>query len=387
MKISNGDSLGNTFAHSKGGKAHVNPLPAVCDVSVTNVCNAACDFCGFARHKNLAGPRRYLDVDAFARALPILRRRRIRYMTFQGGEPLVHPKIESLVALAARAGIRIALITNGWFLPRRMDRLAEAGLRHLSISIDSADMAEHERNRGLKGLRHRITKGIRLAHYRNIPVWASVTVSRLVDYAALPATLASLGFDAVTFSFPRRERFGSTSLVYDPESPLIDMTVDELVSALQAIERLRNKFPVTNPAASVAEVMRFVRGEEQRIPCVGGIKYFYIDWNLEIWRCEAWTEPMGSVFDLDSISEQREPCFGCMMACYRSASAMMHGAVALTDAAQHVLQGNVRAAMQALGRPGVAYSLRSLATDRLPRMAFSHRTRRIMGSMESNALQ
>ena len=24
-------------------------LPAVCDFSITNVCNAACDFCGFAR--------------------------------------------------------------------------------------------------------------------------------------------------------------------------------------------------------------------------------------------------------------------------------------------------------------------------------------------------
>jgi len=32
-------------------------LPAVCDVSVTNVCNAACDFCGFARDKTLTGQR------------------------------------------------------------------------------------------------------------------------------------------------------------------------------------------------------------------------------------------------------------------------------------------------------------------------------------------
>ena len=36
-------------------------LPAVCDVSLTNVCNAACDFCGFARDKTLAGPARDLD--------------------------------------------------------------------------------------------------------------------------------------------------------------------------------------------------------------------------------------------------------------------------------------------------------------------------------------
>ena len=51
--------------------------------------------------------------------------------------------------------------------------------------------------------------------------------------------------------------------------------------------------------------------------CIGGYKYFYIDWNLDIWRCEAWNEPMGSVFDLDHIPDQREPCNACMMACYR----------------------------------------------------------------------
>ncbi|WP_429319324.1 radical SAM protein [Paraburkholderia sp. GAS448] len=114
-------------------------MPAVCDVSVTNVCNAACDFCGFSRDKKLAGPRRYLEPDEFARALPILRRRRIRYMTLQGGEPLVHPEIESFVASATKAGIQCGLITNGWFLPRHIKQLAAAGLKRLLISIDSAD--------------------------------------------------------------------------------------------------------------------------------------------------------------------------------------------------------------------------------------------------------
>jgi 2-iminoacetate synthase ThiH len=33
-------------------------LPAVCDISVTNMCNAACDFCGFARDKALIGQAR-----------------------------------------------------------------------------------------------------------------------------------------------------------------------------------------------------------------------------------------------------------------------------------------------------------------------------------------
>lgn len=59
-------------------------VPAVCGLSVTNVCNAACDFGGFARDKTLVKARRYVHVDAFGEALPILYRRGIRYITLQG---------------------------------------------------------------------------------------------------------------------------------------------------------------------------------------------------------------------------------------------------------------------------------------------------------------
>ncbi|MGA7263305.1 MAG: radical SAM protein [Stellaceae bacterium] len=290
-------------------------LPAVCDVSVTNVCNAACDFCGFARDKTLAGAARYVDAGEFSRALPILHRRGIRYMTLQGGEPLVHPDIVRLVSQTATTGISCAIITNGWFLPGYITPLVAAGLRRLIVSIDSAKLAEHERNRGLEGLERRLAEGIARARACGVPVQASVTVSRLVRYDELPDTLQRLGFDDVAFSDPRREPLGSTSLVYGG-SPLVDLDRDELLAALDAIGRLRKRFPVLNPRASLAEVARYVQGEQQAVPCIGGYKYFYLDWNLDIWRCEAWKEPLGSVFDLDRIPDQREPCNACMMACY-----------------------------------------------------------------------
>ncbi|MBB5420075.1 radical SAM protein [Paraburkholderia atlantica] len=356
-----------------------NPLPAVCDVSVTNVCNAACDFCGFSREKNLAGPRRYLDPDEFARALPILRRRRIRYMTLQGGEPLVHPQIASLVASATRAGIQCGVITNGWFLPRHIKQLAAAGLKRLLISIDSADMREHEHNRGLRGLEARIREGITQAHSFGIEVCASITVSRLVRYESLPETLNRLGFDAVVFSYPRREAFGSSSLVYDEDSKLVDLNIDELLDALNAIARLKKHFRVMDPSAALDEVARFVRGERQLVPCIGGSKYFYIDWNLDVWRCEAWSEPMGSVFDLDRLPDQREPCNACMMGCYRHASILMHGAIAVTDSVYALGRGQLRTAVSLLFQRSVAYSLWALSVEELPRASLMSFARRMGG--------
>ena len=355
-------------------------LPAVCDVSVTNVCNAACDFCGFARDKPLAGAARYLDAEAFSRALPILSRRGIRYMTLQGGEPLVHPDIVRLVAETAAAGISCAVITNGWFLPRYIDALAAAGLDRLIVSIDSANLTEHECNRGLKGLERRLVEGIARARTCGLPAQASVTVNRLVRYDELPDTLRRLGFDCVSFSYPRREPFGSTSLVYG-ESPLVDLDQDELLAALDAIGRLKTQFPVLNPGASLAEVGRYVCGEAQAVPCIGGYKYFYLDWNLDIWRCEAWNKPLGSVFDLDHIPDQREPCNACMMACYRNASMLMHAAVAATDAARALASGQIGTAVASLLRRSVAQSLCALV-EQTPKMRRLARRRKHVVALE-----
>jgi len=356
-------------------RAAQNPLPAICDVSVTNVCNAACDFCGFARDKNLAGQRRHIDVAGFSRALPILRRRRIRYMTFQGGEPLVHPDIVALVQAATQGGVQCGLITNGWFLPEYIEALAAAGLKRLLISIDSHSMAKHELNRGLGGLHRRIAQGIARARTLGIPASASVTVNRLVDYEALPEALERLGFHAVTFSYPRREPFGSSSLVYSENSALIDQQPGELLEALAAIRRMKKRFRVLNPAASLAEVERSIRGERQLIPCIGGHKYFYLDWNLDIWRCEAWTQPLGSVFDLDDFPDQRDACFACTMSCYRNASALMHGAIAVTDSAQALVRGRLPGAINSLLQRGVAHSLWALTAEHYPRLALSSQRR------------
>src|SRR5581483_5774965 len=150
---------------------------------------------------------------------------------------------------------------------------------------------------------------------------------------------------------------GSTSLVYGGGSHLVDLDRGELLDALAAIRRLKRRFAVFNPTASIAEVGRYVRGEPQWVPCVRGYKYFYLDWKLDVWRCEAWSSPMGSVMDLDRFPDEREPCNACMMGCYRSASMLMHAGVAATDALRSLMAGDVRSAGSTFFRRGVMASL------------------------------
>lgn len=338
-------------------------VPAVCDVSVTNACNARCDFCSYAYDKQLVKEKRWIDRAEFARALPVLHRRGIRYVNFQGGEPLLHPKIENLVADTRSAGIKPAVITNGWCLPQKIESLVDAGLGTLLVSIDSHSLAEHERNRGLSGVGERIRQGLALARRHGVPTLASVTVSRLVQFQALPELLKRLGFEGVTFSYPRRAPFGSSSLVFSQDSALINFKPDELINALEAIKALKSDFPVLNPMASLEDIQRHVRGEEEQFECVGGRKYFYLDWNLNVWRCEAWSKPLGSVFDLDHLPECRDRCTACTMSCYRDTSVLMHAGVAVEDAVSAVGVGRLDRAVRLLFRRSVARSLWSVMSE------------------------
>jgi hypothetical protein len=95
----------------------------------------------------------------------------------------------------------------------------------------------------------------------------------------------------------------------------------------------------------------------ERFACVGGFKYFYMDWRLDVWRCEAWREPMGSVFDLDRIADDRTRCTACIMSCYRDTSVLMHAGIAAEDAARALAHAEPVAAARAFLTPAVAESI------------------------------
>jgi MoaA/NifB/PqqE/SkfB family radical SAM enzyme len=58
--------------------------------------------------------------------------------TISGGEPLLHPDLDRIIAHVRRRGMIAGLITNGYLLTAdRVKRLNRAGLDHLQISIDN----------------------------------------------------------------------------------------------------------------------------------------------------------------------------------------------------------------------------------------------------------
>jgi MoaA/NifB/PqqE/SkfB family radical SAM enzyme len=323
--------------------------PGICNIAITNSCNATCDFCNFAVNKQLIGKLRWIGADQFPRALDILYGRGIRYLNIFGGEPLLHPQLMEIIAAAVARDMAPALITNGWLLPAKLDALAVAGLKTVYISIDAPTISVHEANRGLKGVAARIRSATARMPELGITPVAQVTISKLIeDYRTLVPLLRDLGFQAVTFSYPQKAHLGSSSLAWSADSNLVNFTPDELAAAFDQVDDLRRLFSVNNPRASIADMKRHLRGEREHFVCYAGYKSFYMDWNFDMWRCDSWKERLCSVWEFPNTPLIRDGCTACISDCYRDSSVMLHFAVSLGDAIDELQEGRLIAALRAL---------------------------------------
>lgn len=94
---------------------------------------------------------------------------------------------------------------------------------------------------------------------------------------------------------------------------------------------------------------------------VGGYKYFYMDWKLDVYRCDSWHTKMGSVWESGEVALIRDGCTACMSDCYRDASVLLHFAVSVGDAIQHIKRWDFVDALMAVSASSSRRSIGALA--------------------------
>lgn len=107
-------------------------------LEITNVCNLRCSFCPGTRRE-----ARFLSVDEF-RLLASRLRGHTEYLYFHlMGEPLLHPRLEELLAIAGSLGFRVMITTNGTLLPGKGALLLASGAVHkVNLSLQSFEANE-----------------------------------------------------------------------------------------------------------------------------------------------------------------------------------------------------------------------------------------------------
>lgn len=309
--------------------------PGFSHFAITNLCDAHCSFCSFAVGNLKAQDMRSVSCADGLETIDILYRNGIRYLIFVGGEPVLHKDLLTFTKHAFDKGMTPMVCTNGSHLtPDFIRQMKQAGMASVIISVDAPAVEVHEKNRGLSGVCEKIRIANQVLAQEKIQSTASVTLSKLMtlaDYDKLPEFLRGLGFTQVTFSYPL-ETLGSSYLSFS-DSDLVHFKPEELISVLEKVRGLKKKIHVLNNAISIDEMQRFLRQEKQIFGCLGGYRYFYVDWKLDIYRCHYWKEPICHIRQFGPDKLIRDDCQLCMIDCYRDPSVMQHIAVALTDAA------------------------------------------------------
>lgn len=101
-------------------------------------CNLACVYCN--EYDDHSPP---VPTEEMYRRLDKLAALGTSIITISGGEPLMHPEIEKIIARIRDRDMIAGLITNGYLLvPDKIKALNDAGLEYLQISIDNIEPDE-----------------------------------------------------------------------------------------------------------------------------------------------------------------------------------------------------------------------------------------------------
>jgi cyclic pyranopterin phosphate synthase len=113
-------------------------------LSLTDRCDLACVYCRPSRSDGYLAHR--LEDEAWKSMVAGLVQAGVRRVRLTGGEPLLHPRVVGLVRWVSSLGVDdLALTTNGTRLAPIASSLRAAGLRRITISLDSLDAARFER--------------------------------------------------------------------------------------------------------------------------------------------------------------------------------------------------------------------------------------------------
>jgi len=116
---------------AKGAVSTDHPLMA--HIIPIRRCNLSCAYCN--EYDDVSKP---VPTDVMIKRINRLADLGTGVITLSGGEPLLHPELDEIIAAMRRRGVLAGMITNGYLLtPDRVRKLNDAGLDELQISIDN----------------------------------------------------------------------------------------------------------------------------------------------------------------------------------------------------------------------------------------------------------
>jgi MoaA/NifB/PqqE/SkfB family radical SAM enzyme len=231
--------------------------PILAQIIPTRRCNLSCTYCN--EFDRVSAP---VPLDEMRRRVDRLAMLGTGIITLSGGEPLLHPDAEAIISHIRAHGAIATLITNGYLLtPARIERLNDAGLDSLQISIDNV-LPDEVSKKSLKVLDQKLRW---LAEYAAFDVTVNSVVGSGIAHPEDALTIArrarALGFQS------------TVGILHDPSGQLRPLGPREqgILEEIEALGRGLFSFDRYNRFQH-----NLARGVPNAWHCRAGSRYLYI---------------------------------------------------------------------------------------------------------------
>lgn len=243
-------------AYKKVALAALDPTrPLLAQIVITQRCNLSCGYC--YEYDKVSKP---VPLEILKKRMDELKRLKTVFVTLNGGEPLLHPQIATLVKYISDLGMIPMINSNGWLLkPELIDELNQAGLYGMQISCDSLEDNSTTR-KSMKRLKPKLEMLKAHARFkvRINGVLGSTPPKEVIEVARI---VTEFGFDF------------QCSLVRDETGSAIALTPDYREAYL-AIRKIKKRLPAV---LHDRFQLPLIKGEEVEWKCRSGARYFHID--------------------------------------------------------------------------------------------------------------
>ena len=229
-------------------------------ISVTDRCNFRCVYCMpkeiFGKDYQFLERSALLSFEEITRIARLFTRLGVEKIRLTGGEPLVRRNLEQLIGqLALIPGLDLTLTTNGSLLAKKAQALHAAGLKRITVSLDSLDDAVFKAMNDVDFPVARVIEGIDAAAAAGFaPVKVNMVVKRgLNEHSILPMA-----------RFFRERGHILRFIEYMDVGATNGWRMDDVVSAREIVDIISREMPlepaVANYSGEVAERWRYKDG-------------------------------------------------------------------------------------------------------------------------------
>ncbi len=261
------------------------------DLALTYRCNNDCAHCYNARPRD----GQEISTDQWVSILDRLWQVGIPHVVFTGGEPTLRDDLPELIAHAQRNGQVTGLNTNARRLsdPAYLQRLVDAGLDHVQVTLESHDPQIHDRMVACRGAWKQTVAGLQNALKSRLFVMTNTTLLR-ENAPSLAATLdflAGLGVPTVGLNaliYSGRGRTVGTGIPERDLPPLLDLARTKADATGQ---RLIWYTPTQYCHFDPMQLELGVKG------CTAALYNMCIEPDGQVIPCQSYYQPLGSLLD------------------------------------------------------------------------------------------